>query len=336
MLHRFAALSRPFALAAGLALAGCSRPAANPDAPADSAFRLPAAGEFSVMSFNLRQYRLQDRDEGPDPLSPRPRPEADALFDVIRKASPDVLAVQEMGDPDAWTDFKNRLRAAGLQYRYEEYLRADPNDSNLALLSRFPVVGRFPRTNDVYTIGPSQFPVRRGFLDVEIEVNPDYRFRLVAAHLKSKVFHAYGQAEMRRNEARLLGNHARALLNQNPDLNLLVLGDFNDVPDSRVLREIRTYQDKSILLDLRPADPSGDAWTRRAPNDVHERVDYLLASPAMAREILLDKTTVSRDPILLPATDHRPLFAVFSARDLPAGSAPDLSLRSPPDFPQND
>ena len=336
MLHRFAALSRAFALAAGLALAGCSRPAADTPSPRESAFRFPAPGEFSVMSFNLRQYRLLDRDEGPDPLAPRPRPEADALFDVIRMASPDVLAVQEMGPPDAWSDFKERLRAAGLQYRYEEYLRVDPNDSNLALLSKYPVVGRYPQTNDIYTIGPAQFPVRRGFLDVEIEVNPDYRFRLVAAHLKSKVFHAYGQAEMRRNEARLLGNHARAILDQNPDANLLVLGDFNDIPDSRVLREIRTYQDKPLLLDLRPADPSGDAWTWRAPNDVHERVDYLLASPAMARELVLDKTTVSRAPLLLRATDHRPIYAVFAARDLPAGSAPDLSLRSPPDFPQND
>ncbi|HKL21263.1 MAG TPA: hypothetical protein VJ904_05620, partial [Tichowtungia sp.] len=41
-------------------------------------------------------------------------------------------------------------------------------------------------------------------MDVTIQVTPEYRFRLINAHLKSKVYSPLGQTEMRRNEARLL------------------------------------------------------------------------------------------------------------------------------------
>ena len=46
--------------------------------------------------------------------------------------------------------------------------------------------------------------VRRGFLDVTIEVNAGYRLRMVGAHLKSKLPIPGGEALMRRYEAQLL------------------------------------------------------------------------------------------------------------------------------------
>ncbi len=305
-------------------------------APETPALPRPGEGEFSVMTFNLHQYRLSDPGESAEGLVPQPRPGVEGLFRVIQQVSPDILAVQEMGDPPAWADFKHRLRQHGLEYRYEDYQRQDPDDLNLAVLSRYPIVGRHPRTNDIYTIGPFKNPVRRGFIELEIEINPAYRFRLMTAHLKSKLFHEYGQAEMRRNEARLLGNHVRSALHANPHVNLLVVGDFNDVPGSRPLREVLTYQNESILFDLRPTDDAGDAWTQRVESDTHHRVDYMLVNAGMLREVVLDKTYAVRSPLLLNASDHRPLVATFVAQERPADAAPDLSTREPPLFPTND
>ena len=80
---------------------GCAqRPAADPD-PDGPVFPQPAPGEFSVMTFNLNQYALVDRDDFPETLEPKPREEADILIDIIRGVAPDILAVQEMGDPAA-------------------------------------------------------------------------------------------------------------------------------------------------------------------------------------------------------------------------------------------
>jgi len=256
------------ALLIGLALAtcGCSLfegTSPTPATPKASEFPRPDKGEFSVMTFNVHQYALVSPDENSDTLEPKPREETEALIEIIRQVSPDILAVQEMGNPAAWDDFKARLRNAGLDYTSEEYLRNDPEDRNIALLSKFPIVAHNSHTNDLYTIGPTQFPVRRGIIEVDIDITPTYSLRLLVAHLKSKLFHEYGQAEMRRNEARLLCNHVRASLKENPNINLLVVGDMNDDPSSSPLKEILQYQNKPILRDLRPEDASGSAWTYR-------------------------------------------------------------------------
>ena len=312
----------------------CGTPA---PAAATTAFPRPAENEFSVMTFNLHQYALTVREDAADTLAPKPREEAAAIIDAIRQISPDILAVQEMGDPLAWDDFKLRLREAGVEaYPYEEYLRQDPGDRNIALLSRFPIAARNPHTDDTYTIGPTQFPVRRGIIEVDLDIAPAYRLRLMVAHLKSKLFHEYGQAEMRRNEARLLCNHVRAALKDDPNLNLLVLGDLNDDPASRPLREIVQYQEETILHDLRPEDFAGAAWTYRGADDNHQRLDYLLASKGLLPEVVLDKTYVVNLLSLAKASDHRPLVGTFVAAERAPEAAPDLSSRKSSDFPMDD
>jgi endonuclease/exonuclease/phosphatase family metal-dependent hydrolase len=330
-------------LGIGLGTSGCSwfessAPASPPAAApaAESAFPRPAAGEFSVMTFNLNQYALIDRDGNADTLEPKPPEEAQAIIETIRQVSPDILAVQEMGDPAAWEEFKFSLRQAGLDYGQEEYLRRGKHELNIAVLSRFPIVGRHSHVDDTYTIGPAKFPVMRGIIEVDIEVNPAYRFRLMVAHLKSKVFHSFGQAEMRRNEARLLGNHVRAALKENPAVNLLVVGDLNDDPGSAPLREIHSYKKELLLHDLRPVDATGNAWTHRENDDTYQRIDYMLASAGLLPEVLTGKTYAVRSPQLLKASDHWPLVATFVAAERDADAAPDLSKSLPPEIPQND
>lgn len=323
-----AALAAPILLA--LLAAGCRPAGPSSAAPARSADR------FTVMTFNLNQYALADRDGNADTLEPKPPREADAILAAIRQAAPDILALQEMGDPAAWADFQARLRAAGLDYPHAEYLRQDPQDRNLALLSRFPIATCRFHTNDTFTIGPGEFPVRRGFIEADIDVHSTYRLRLLVAHLKSKVFHEYGQAEMRRNEARLLANHVRAVLKENPDANLLVAGDLNDNPDSDPIRSLLEYQDKPLLFDLRPEDADRDAWTYREGADTHYRIDYLLASPGLLPEVELDRTCVLDSQGLARASDHRPLLATFFAADRGPESAPDLANRKPCAFPADE
>ncbi len=333
----FPAFAVPLLLGAGLCVAGCSLfQSSSSPADAGASFPRPAKGEFSVMTFNLNQYALLDRDGTADTLEPKPREEADAIIEVIRQVSPDILAVQEMGDPAAWAEFKYRLRQAGLDYVDEEYLRRGKSALNMAVLSRFPIVARQPHIGDTYTIGPTQFPVMRGILEVDIQIAPEYRFRLMVAHLKSKVFHSFGQAEMRRNEARLLGNHVRASLKENPDVNLLVVGDLNDDPSSAALREITTYQRKQLLHDLRPTDPVGDAWSCRENDDTYHRIDYMLANDGALPEAIPEKSYAVRSPLLLKATDHRPIVAIFTATERSSATAPDLSKGLPPEIPQND
>jgi len=316
---------------------GCSPCDSTGSAPsACGGFSRPAEGEFSVMTFNLNDYSLVGGDEAHDTLQPAARNETAALIRIITDAAPDILAVQEMGNPASWADFKLRLRQAGLAYDYEEYLRTGDQDLNMAVLSRYLITAHNSHTDDRYTIGPTQFPLQRGIIEVDIELRPDYSLRLIVAHLKSNRYHAYGQAEMRRNEARLLNKNIRASIDSDPTINLLVVGDMNVTPDTALFRDIVTYQDKPILFDLRPADTAGDAWTYRENNDSSQRLDYMLVNQGLLPEVLPEKSFAIRSRQLLQVSDHRPLVAMFTASEQDPESAPDLTQGLPPEIPMND
>ena len=282
-------------------MAGCGNP--------------PESDTFSVMTYNLQQYTLMDRDGDGESDDPKPQDERDAVTVLIAKQGPDVLFVQEMGDEMVFAQFRRALQDAGLSYPYAELLQRGRIEVNLAVLSRYPIVSVQHRTNDWYSISSAKVPVTRGFLDVEIQVTPSYRFRLLGAHLKSKVYSPLGQTEMRRNEARLLNKAVRAILKENPDINLLVAGDMNDDYASAPMREVKGRRGGE-LTDLRPVDDVGDAWTCfRAATDGHRRLDYLLVSEGMKPEVVEERTRVVRDPLTYIASDHRPVIGVFRAAD---------------------
>ena len=303
--------------------------------PTERPYPRPEGDEISAMTFNLNQYRLVVRDDSGE-LEPKPKEEAARIIAVIRSVAPDVLLVQEMGDPAAWAEFKYALRQAGLSYTAEEYLQRGRQDLNLALLSRLPIVERNSHVDGKYSIGPAQFPILRGVLDVTVEAEGGYRLRVMGVHLKSKVFHSFGQTEMRRAESRLVGGYVRDVLDADAEANLLVMGDFNDEPGTLPLREVSTYKRRPLLFDLRPLDYAGDAWTHTMGNDVYHRIDYALASKGLLPEIDLEKTYVVRSPLLEKATDHRPLVVTLHAAERPAEMAPDLEARRPIPILEND
>jgi endonuclease/exonuclease/phosphatase family metal-dependent hydrolase len=193
-------------------LAGCGAPPPSASDP-----WAPSTNEFSVMSYNLHQYTLMDRDGDGQKNDPKPIEEREAVTALIVARSPDILAVQEIGYPGIFEEFRYSLAQQGLHYPHVEHLQRGESELSMAVLSRFPIVNRQPHTDDTYSIGPATISDLRGFIDVEIEPRPHYRLRLMVAHLKSKVFHSLGQTEMRRNEARLLNNHVRRALKDDPD-----------------------------------------------------------------------------------------------------------------------
>jgi endonuclease/exonuclease/phosphatase family metal-dependent hydrolase len=293
-------------------LAGCRQPDLGWPMPDYK----PADNEFSVMTYNVMRYGREDRDGDGQDNDPKPAGERRLVIEIIQQANPDVLVLQEMGGPEVFKEFTYSLKQAGLVYEHVEYLRRGRHENNIVLLSRLPVIARQSHLDDLYSIGPAKVPVARGFIDVDIQVNPQYRFRLMGAHLKSKVYNRLGQTEMRRNEARLLNKHVRAALKEHPERNLLVVGDLNDNINSAAMREVMGKR-KRILFDLCPADFLGTIWTYfDDESDTYTRIDYMLASRGMSPEIVKSKSHAVCHQNLLKASDHRPLVGVFRASDI--------------------
>ena len=144
-----------------------------------------------------------------------------------------MLAVQEMGSTNALLELRDSLKAEGLDLPYWEHVNGFDTDIHVAIRNRFPFAARHPSTNDSFLLSGRRFRVSRGFGEVEIQVKTNYSFTLIAAHLKSKRAIAQAdEAEMRLEEAKLLRERIDACFTANPNINLIVLGDFNDTKDS--------------------------------------------------------------------------------------------------------
>jgi endonuclease/exonuclease/phosphatase family metal-dependent hydrolase len=278
-----------------------------------------AAQEIVVATYNVQNY-LSASPKGPgDKYATRAKPEKEieVLIKIIKEINPDVLGVCEMGSAERFEDFKKRLNAAGLGYVDSEYLQAADQHRHLALVSRFPIVARHSRSDVPYQINGKPEKVKRGILDVTVQVNPGYQLRLVGAHLKSKLPTPEGEALTRRMEAQQLRQHLDGILTAAPETNLVCYGDFNDSKNEPPIQEIAgPKKSPRHMADLWARDQYGDRWTHYwRTADEYSRLDYLFVSPALFREVVLEKSRVYRSEYWNDASDHRAVFATITAED---------------------
>jgi endonuclease/exonuclease/phosphatase family metal-dependent hydrolase len=281
-------------------------------APLSSAGRDPAKG-IVFCSYNLRNYLGPDQASAERKTKAKPEAEIEALIKVIAGISPDVLGVCEMGSPAAFEDFKARLEKAGLGYTDSEYLQAEDEDRHLALVSRFPIVRRDSVAKPGFILNGAQQSVKRGFLDVTVQILPGYRLRCVGAHLKSKLPSPEGEALIRRHEAAKLRGHLDAIIAAEPAANLLCYGDFNDAKNQPMFSEISGVRGTpGHMADLAARDAHGDRWTHHwSVADEYSRIDYLFASQGLMPEVKRDTATVYRSDFWETASDHRAVFVTI-------------------------
>ena len=276
--------------------------------------RLPA-GEVVFAGYNVENYAPVAVAGGTKSGRPAKSPAAAAaVVQMIRELSPDILGVCEMGGPPQFEDFRQRLDAAGLGYVEAEWVDGPDPDRHLALVSRFPIVARQAAADMPFDANGLRQKVRRGFLDVTVEVQPGVRLRIVGAHLKSKRPSPEGSPDLeRRQEAHLLRLHVEKILAADPATPLLVFGDFNETKDRPAIQEITGRRGSpSALTELRLADSVGDRWTYYwKVEDVYSRIDYLFVSRALAPRVVHEASGVYRSPVWNQASDHRPVFATF-------------------------
>ena len=286
----------------------------------------------SAETFRVATYNVQNYIEAPTGNRPAKSDAAKAkIRESIRATQADVIALQEMGGTNALLELRDSLNREGCDFAYWEHVRAWDTNIHVAVLSRFPITARRSHTNDSFVLFNKQFHVRRGFAEVDIQVNARYSFTLLTAHLKSKLtqFDADEQ-ELRDEEAALLRQKVEAILTARPEANLIVAGDLNDVHDSKPVRTVVAAGRKNALHDTRPAEQNGDdqphsnprypapqiTWTHYyGKEDTYRRIDYILLSKGMAREWKAGETFIVKIPNWGIGSDHRPVVAAFIAED---------------------
>lgn len=285
-----------------------------------------AAEPFVVATYNLENYLVQTTDTRAaksDLARMRVR-------QAIRGVNADILALQEVGGTNALLELRSSLKKEGLDYPHWELVTGVDTNIQVAILSRLPITARHPHPKENFLLNGRRFQVSRGFAEVVVQAGKRYAFTLITAHLKSRRASVDAdEADLREQEALRLREIIDARLKENPSVNLVVLGDFNDTKDSKSTR-VLLGRGKSALIDVRPTERNGDtepnpiprfeprhiAWTHYyGKEDTYSRIDYILLSPGMARELKPDGTYVFTMPNWGSASDHRPVVATFASED---------------------
>jgi endonuclease/exonuclease/phosphatase family metal-dependent hydrolase len=288
---------------------------------------------FTVGAYNVENWNSITRDGQTN--QPKPQAAKDAVVAVIIEARPDILGLEEMGKTNDLAELRAMLAAKGLDYPHTEHVQAADKDRHVCLLSRYPIVSRQSRTDYTYELAGHTTANGRGILDVTVQVNPQYAFRALVVHLKSKrqVDGSADQAQVRLEEAKLLRAHIGKALKQDANENLIVMGDFNDTPEAAPIKAI-VGEPPFALFPLPCKTSRGyegtHLWRGRGE---WSRIDYLMTSPGMSNEFIEGSAKIREGRADAEASDHRMVYASFQARDIGPAPQPKVVATAKPAKP---
>lgn len=234
----------------------------------------PPADALRVVSYNIKHGRGNDNSV-----------DLERTAAVIRAQRPDIVGLQEVDDraerSGKVAQAEQLGKSLGLHHAFGQFMDFQGGAYGMAILTRFPIEGtqefRLPEGNEprialsVRVTLPDGTPLT--IVNVHFDWVRDDRFR-------------FAQAE--------------ALTKYLDDLKMpyILLGDFNDVPESRTLALFRDRAGEA-------AKPEADRFTFSATEPSRE-IDYIFFAPAAAwhsREVrVIDERL---------ASDHRPVVAVL-------------------------
>ena len=238
-------------------------PAPEAEAPSAPQDRVKAGAPVRFLMYNVHDYFVE-KDKQRSRFSRRIKriDEREAVAAVIAKVQPEIVGLVEIGGPAALDDLANRLAAHGLLYPHRKVLTRWGEDRALGILSRHPIVADHS-VADCSLVGQTNRRMLRGILDVTVQVADKRQFRILGAHLKSRVSEDPAAAEaLRAREARTLAAHVDQALRKQPHIPMLIYGDWNDGPASPALKALtRSNSAATSLRRLTPKDDNGEEWT---------------------------------------------------------------------------
>jgi endonuclease/exonuclease/phosphatase family metal-dependent hydrolase len=247
------------------------------------------ASTIRVMTWNIHHGEGLDR-----------KVDVDRIAKLILKEKPDVVALQEVDrgvERSGKIDIITKLAdLTDMTYAFGKTIEYQGGDYGNAFLTRFPIL---EERNHLYQL--RQPGEQRGILQLVLDVRGE-EILLASTHLESR-----SDDSARFSSVREL----RSLLRAYVPRPVIVCGDLNDVPGSRVITEL-----KKDFGDSWEQVPDGDGFTFPS-NAPGKRIDYI----TLLHKSTPDSTSagirlrpVSARVVQSIASDHLPLIVEFELR----------------------
>lgn len=267
----------------------------------DSPTGLTSMGPIRVMSYNIRYDNQGDGDH-------RWSNRAPLLTDVIRRHDPDVLGIQE--------GLHHQVQHLDGQLPGHVYVGVGRDDGAsrgeysaiFIRSSRFSVVSEGTFWLSKTPVGPSvgwdaALPRICTYALLDDLASGGYLWVL------NTHFDHLGEVA-RLESARLIRQTVRSLQEQNPDIPVVVMGDFNAIPGSPPIRELESaFQDAFSSRYLKTSGPIGPFGTFNGfvrQQEYKTRIDYVFHSSGLVTTRYIVDDAGARSGTLFPS-DHFPV-----------------------------
>ena len=242
-------------------------------------------------------------------LKPKPQASREAVADVIASVEPQIVGLIEIGGAVALQDIRKRLAARGLEYPYFRVLPRQGEDRALAVLSQHPIVQDHSQET-VKLYQQKRRKMLRGILDVTVQLEDGRLYRIIGAHLKSRVSDdSAAAAALRSQEAYTLAQHIQHVARTQKGLPLLVFGDWNDGPADAAPQILQQgLSADASLRRLTPEDSRGEEWTLYFKRGKEYCIyDQVFVNPTL-RERMRGQGGIVDIPAAAKASDHRAIW----------------------------
>jgi endonuclease/exonuclease/phosphatase family metal-dependent hydrolase len=251
----------------------------------------PSGGrELRLGTFNVRNLAASD-----------PPAKRRGVAEILGRVAADVVLLEEVGGAAA---LEGLAAEPAVAERYSYRIRFDGNDQRgfgLGLLSSLRPAGAMSHRDDWF----DGYRYTRDCLEVHFDLGRG-RLVLLGVHLRAQLA---DDPEHRLAEAQQTRRIASRLMGEDPELWLVVLGDFNDVPGSPPLEALGGPEPPlaSVVSTL----PIAERWT----TGEGQLFDDLLVNPRLGAALRPDSVSVLHDPELdaelADVSDHAPVAASF-------------------------
>ena len=277
----------------------------------------PPAVEGQVVVATYNTLNLFDDEDDPyhnDEGTPaKPREQLEHLAHSIAELNADVIAFQEVENRFYLERFVNVFLP---DLGYENVVHFEGNDSrgiDVCLVSRVPI-------GPVRSYRHLKFPgadgtvrsFNRDVLAVTIEPPEAKPFEAWVVHLKSNSGGREFAEPVRLAEAKELRKLLDQELDKDPEARIIVLGDFNDTWETPSIQTIVGAGPNALWSAT--TELKGELPDTYNEGEYKSMIDFILCSPAMAKDYVKGSYRVIPGSIDTTGSDHNPVSVSFRVK----------------------
>jgi len=226
---------------------------------------------------------------------------------VLNELDADVVVLTEVENIAVLND----LNTTELGGKYVASSLIDGNDYrgvDIGVLSKYPIDSVVSHKDDAFplngTAGPNYY-FSRDCPEIHIQFN-GRKMVFLGAHFKAK---SNDDPVKRLAEAQHTRAIANTLAKQDPTRAIIILGDFNDTPNSAPYLAV-VGEGPSQYTDATLSIPMADRWSYNFQGKL-ELIDYQVVNPVLAPMLDVPSVKIHHSANVDDASDHSPVFATY-------------------------